>query len=139
MTHKTFKLVRYEQFLAEEFPAGALSETALATELDERNACLADFPHSVLLALAYPELDFAMRWCWEQFGPADGPCTQIGSAYPACALAQPHEHRGRWRTRWLAKTDYDFGCNEWYFALNDDRVRFVQFLPQLNWGEHYPR
>ena len=40
---------------------------------------------------------------------------------------------------WFAKTAYDFGFNEWYFANEDDRARFCDEIPQFNFGENYPK
>lgn len=40
-------------------------------------------------------------------------------------------------TYWLAKTDYDFGFNEWYFKRHADLNRFLEFIPHITWGEAY--
>lgn len=98
---------------------------------------LASFPHAVLLQVAYPELDYANRWCWQQFGPADGECQDASSEYPSCNHPGQHSHDGKWVTHWLAKTDYDFGYNEWYFAHAEDRERFLEFVPHIQWGDRY--
>jgi len=92
-----------------------------------------------MLEVAYPELDFINRWCWRHFGPLDGECTQKCSEYRACADETPHHHAGRWTSYWFAKTDYDFGFNEWYFSEKTDRDLLLANLPEMNWGEHYPK
>lgn len=129
----------YADFLASEF-VGTSDDViaARAAEIRERGARLAAFPHSVVLQVAYPELDFANRWCWQQFGPAHGECHQASSEYAACDLPKPHAHDGSWLTHWLVKTDYDFGFNEWCFVRLEDRDRFLDFVPQINWGEGWP-
>lgn len=129
----------YADFLASEF-VGTSDDViaARAAEIRESVARLAAFPHSVVLQVAYPELDFANRWCWQQFGPAHGECHQASSEYAACDLPTPHEHDGSWLTHWLVKTDYDFGFNEWCFVRLEDRDRFLDFVPQINWGEGWP-
>lgn len=90
-----------------------------------------------MLQVSYPEIDFANRWCWQQFGPAEGECHQAHSEYPACNLPPPHQHQGRWLSHFLVKTEYDFGYNEWYFTNETDRDRFVEFIPHMHWGERY--
>ncbi|MGL4465675.1 MAG: hypothetical protein ACRDD1_20625 [Planctomycetia bacterium] len=140
MTVRTVLPADYIAYLESEFPAqsdGAVA--ARAADAEERRVRLAAFPFSVMLQVAYPELDYANRWCWRQFGPAHGECWQSSSVYPACDLPEPHAHVGRWLTHWLAKTDYDFGFNEWYFASEPDRDRFVEFIPHLHWGERYAK
>jgi hypothetical protein len=139
MTNRTARLADYNDYLASEFAQHATgSADALSDEKAERATYLADFAHTIVLELAYPELDFALRWCWQQFGPARGRCEQAQSEYPACQQPDPHEHDGRWSTRWLVKTNYNFGYNEWYFQTAADRDEFLRFVPQINWGERYP-
>jgi hypothetical protein len=93
----------------------------------------------VMLQVAYPELDFANRWCWQHFGPADGECLQRQSEYPACTLSGDHSHTGKWMWYFLGKTDYDFGYNEWYFESELDQQRFLASVSDINWGEKYPK
>ena len=122
----------FQDYLKEEFPAGADSAAAgCAAEEQEHQRRLAAFPHSTVLQLAYPELDLANWWCWQQFGPARGECHQASSDRPACDQAGHHMHDGRWLTQWLAKTSYDFGFNAWYFAEEADQLKFLAFVPQL--------
>jgi hypothetical protein len=83
--------------------------------------------------------DFANRWCWQNFGPCDGECTQRYSEYRVCDRSEPHSHVGKWTSHWFVKTDYDFGYNEWYFAENVDRDRFLANVDKINWGEHFPK
>ena len=140
MTYRTVEASSYEAYLEEEYPAGAFGSTeGRADEERERQTVVQSFPYAVVLKVAYPELDFSNRWCWKRFGPADGECVEGSSEYRVCEVPGPHSHEGRWRRRWLAKTDYDFGYNEWYFASAEDRAAFLEFVPQINWGEHYPK
>jgi hypothetical protein len=82
-------------------------------------------------------LDFANRWCWQHFGPADGVCVQRQSDYPMCELLEAHAHTGKWMSHWLVKTDYDFGFNGWYFSEQADRNSFLASVDEINWGEKY--
>jgi hypothetical protein len=140
MVYRTVVVSTYDEYLTSEYPETSADETrAREADLEERRTRLAIFPNAVVLQVAYPEMDFANRWCWQQFGPADGDCHEASSEYPACDLRTEHRHVGTWRTCWLAKTDYNFGFNEWCFADHQGRDRFVQFIPQINWGESYPK
>ena len=138
MTHRTWVRAEFDAYLESEYPLH--KEGSAASRVDEtqdRNTRLVAFPHSVLLQVSYPEMDFANRWCWQQFGPSNGQCLQSYSEYPACSMNGEHEHKGTWTTHWLAKTDYNFGYNEWYFASQADRDRFIEYLPQVHWGEKF--
>jgi hypothetical protein len=140
MTIQTWRRNDFETYLESEHPLDKIgSKNIRAEETRDRNVRLAHFPHSVLLQVSYPEMDFADRWCWQQFGPSDGQCSQSQSEYPACVIIGTHEHKGTWATHWFAKTDYDFGYNEWYFVNQVDRDRFVGYLPHVNWGENFPK
>jgi len=103
---------------------------------EEREQWLALFPHSAVVECSYPELDFATRWCWQNFGPCHGECHENSSEYPGCPLvisterteivggrerkryAQValHRHDGAWAKSWLGKTGYNYGFCEYYFA-----------------------
>ncbi len=140
MTYRTAIHSTFEDYL--------VSTDETQQELEEqqsaRHETLSNFPFSVMLQVAYPELDFVNRWCWQSFGPHQGECFQIrsgykSSEYPACDLALPHSHIGTWRHRWLVKTDYDFGFCEWYFSNKADHVKFLAFVPSIHWGEKYPK
>ena len=100
-------------------------------EVDELNVRLDDLPYVIALEVSYPELDFANRWCWEQLGPADGECMDRHSEYRSCMIEEAHRHNGKWATHWHQKTDYNFGPNEWYFASEADRDRFIAFIASL--------
>ena len=104
-----------------------------------RNEWLLRFPHAVMLEVAYPELDFVNRWCWTSFGASDGECTQKFSEYRACDIDMPHAHSGVWMDHWFEKTDYNFGFNEWYFADRSDYDKFLDNIPNINWGGNYPK
>ena len=140
MFFRTWVHDEFDAYLEAEYPhVKEELATARAEEIQERTARMELFPYAVLLQVACAEKDFANRWCWQQFGPSDGQCLESYSEYPACTITGKHEHKGIWATYWLAKTSYNFGYNEWYFASEADRDRFVGFLPQLNWGEAFPK
>jgi hypothetical protein len=133
MSHRTVEASSFKEYLAE------MAAADWAAEDGERNERLSRFPHSVMLKVSFAELDFANRWCWQNFGPSDGECRQRDSEYCACDRAEPHSHVGKWTWYFLDKTDYNFGFNEWYFAELADRDLFVANVDTINWGEHYPK
>lgn len=135
MNYRTLILSNFEEYLAE----GDYSPEVRAEEERERNGRLSQFPHTVMLQASYPEIDFANRWCWQQFGPYDGECLDRQSEYRSCGLNDPHSHVGKWMWRFLQKTDYDFGFAEWYFESRHDQECFLANSDALNWGENYPR
>ena len=136
MTYQTVILSSIEACLSSgEYPS--LEERA--EEELSRNQRLSRFPYAVMLQLAFPELDFANRLCWQEFGPADGECTQRFSQYRVCQIDVPHSHSGVWADYWFVKTDYDFGFNEWYFADQSHYDLFLKYVPKINWGESYPK
>jgi len=135
---RTAVLSNFDSYLASEYPpttAGAAE--AIEEELRDRQQRLAQFPYAVVLQVAFPELDYANRWCWQQFGPADGVCLEKYSEYPSCRFEGAHSHKGNWLTHWLVKTDYDFGYNEWCFSQANDRDRFLAVFPDINRGERW--
>ncbi len=130
--------VDFEDFLREVYAEGeAGAAEGRASEQLERELRLAAFPFAVVLKLSYPRMDFASRWCWQQFGPANGNCEQSSSEYPACPTHEPHSHVGTWATHWLAKIAYDYGFNEWRFANRAAQEDFLAFVPHITWGETY--
>jgi hypothetical protein len=133
MSHRTAILSSFEGYLASEVD----SPEVQAEEERERKVRLARFPYSVVLQVAFPELDFANRWCWQRFGPGDGECGQSQSDYPACKIVGPHSHVGKWVWDLLAKTDYNFGFCEWCFSEKSDRDSFLASVDEINWGEKY--
>ena len=135
MSYRTVVLSSFEEYLASD----DYSPEVRAEEKRERKERLSRFPYAIMLQVSYPELDFANRWCWQHFGPAEGECTQHQSEYRVCALAESHSHAGKWICHWFDKIDYDFGFNEWYFADQSDRERFLANVDELNWGEKYPK
>jgi hypothetical protein len=132
MIQRTVELVDYDTYLADPHAGGADIQSDQEIERKEREARLATFPHAIMLRLSYPELDFTNRWCWQQFGPTNGECQQHHSEYPACSVQGAHAHEGVWLSHWLAKIDYDFGYNEWYFATHLVAERFLAFVRQLS-------
>jgi hypothetical protein len=140
MNHRTVLLATYDDYLDTEYPVTAADSAAARTaDIQEHQARLKRFPYSVVLQVSFPELDYANRWCWQQFGPAHGECLESYSQYPSCDLQTAHTHDGTWLTHWLAKTDYDFGFSEWCFAQQESRDRFLAFVPLVNWGERFPK
>ncbi len=135
MSHRTVVLSSFEEYLASD---DVSIEKRAAEELNRNNRLLR-FPYSAMLQVSFPELDFAQRWCWQHFGPCDGECTQRYSEYRACDVDDPHFHVGTWASEWFAKTDYNFGFNEWYFAERGNCERFIANVENLYWGEHYPK
>lgn len=132
--YRTAKLSSYEAYWISENDDPV--ERLCAQE--ERGLLLLQFPFAVMLEVAYPEMDFANRWCWQTIGPKNGRCYQFQSNYPCCTDETEHEHQGVWCTRWFAKTDYDFGFNEWYFREQQHHDMFLAFVPMINWGERFP-
>lgn len=130
MTLRTVVLSSFEAYLA--------SEHESPGDPDRENR-RARFPYSVMLEVSFAELDFANRWCWRRFGPAHGECLQRQSEYPACSIETLHSHRGLWAQHWFAKTDYNFGFNEWYFKDKSHCQLFLASVPEINWGERYPK
>ena len=140
ISHRTVEVSSFEAYLEEAFPVGMVRYDEIrSTEIRECENRAKAFPYSVVLKVAYPELDFASRWCWKQFGPAQGACNQASSEYPSCKEQNSHIHEGCWRSDWLEKTDYNFGCNQWSFSNSNHRDQFLGFIPQINWGENYPK
>jgi hypothetical protein len=141
MTNQTVVQSSFEAYLVSEYPPECSADDCenRVVDIEERIKRLSRFPFAVMLELSFAELDFANRWCWQAFGPADGECSQSDSEYPACILKKPHCHNGSWTTHWFVKTDYNFGFNEWYFAEKSQHDRFSENVPKINWGERYPK
>ena len=121
----------------------------------------AQFPFGVVVECDFPEWDVANRWCWQNFGPRQGECWgQL--EYATCPLILPtehivkevvrgkeyevkrysnvpaHNHVGIWTTYWFGKTDYDHGYGEFCFSSGDDKTKFSEYIPHVDWGENYP-
>lgn len=135
MSHRTVILSSFEEYLSSE----NYSPEIRAEEERQHKERLARFPHDIVLQVSFPEMDFASRWCWQRFGPADGPCLQRQSDYPMCNcnLPESHSHTGKWMCHWLEKTDYNFGFCAWHFSEPSDRDSFRASVPEINWGEKY--
>jgi hypothetical protein len=139
MSHQTALLSSFKEYLANTDE----TKEELTEQLAVRDATLRAFPFGVILQVAYPEIDYANRWAWQQFGPRDGECFDVRrgsrpSEYPVCDDPEPHVHEGTWSCHWLVKTDYDFGFCEWFFSSSVDKDRFLAFAPTINWGENFP-
>jgi hypothetical protein len=135
MSYRTVVASSFDEYLASD--EDSIEECA--SQVVDRNARLTRFPYSVMLKVSFPELDFANRWCWQNFGPCDGECMQRDSEYLACDRADSHSHVGKWTSYFFDKTDYNFGFNEWYFAEIADRDQFFASVDKINWGENYPK
>ena len=61
-------------------------DKCLTTREEKRNVIKSKFPFTVVLYGAYISHDFAVRWCWRNFGPIDGKCDERGSEFPGCPL-----------------------------------------------------
>jgi hypothetical protein len=135
MTYRTLATSTFDRYLT----SGVDSPEEQAKEKHDRDERMLRFPHAIMLELSYPEMDFVNRWCWQNFGPADGECHQKQSEYRVCHEERPHCHMGKWKTHWLVKTDYNFGFAEWYFSEKAEQELFSANLPHFNWGENYPK
>jgi hypothetical protein len=135
MSHRTVIASSFEEYLAS---GGDPADERAAQEV-VRKERLSRFPFSVMLQVSFPEIDFANRWCWQNFGPCDGECTQRYSEYPVCDRTEPHSHVGKWTSYFFGKTDYNFGFNEWCFKEITDRDSFFANVDKINWGEHFPK
>jgi hypothetical protein len=135
MTHQTAALSSIEAYLRSEDD----SPEERAEQMSARNERLSRFPYAVMLQVAFPELDFANRWCWTRFGPTDGECAQKDSEYRVCQIDAPHSHSGVWMSHWYVKTDYNFGFNEWHFTDRSHHDLFLGFVSKIHWGENYPK
>lgn len=138
MKYRTARMSSFEEYL--ETTDESVEDVVQARTL--REATLARLSRPVMLESAYPEMDYANRWCWRNLGPQHGECFESRSGskpsdYPICMIESPHCHAGRWSIRWFEKTDYDFGFAEWYFSTESDRDQFLQFEPAIHWGEKY--
>ena len=138
MTYRTVVLSSLEKYQAN--TDETLQE--IREQRERRQSVMERFPYPVMLEVAYPEMDYANRWVWQNFGPRNGECYDVRagsrhSDYPICDDPEPHEHNGTWCCHWIVKTDYDFGFCEWYFSRSDDRDRFLEFAPSINWGEKF--
>ena len=56
-----------------------------------------------------------------------------------CDLTETHSHAGKWMCHWFAKTSYNFGFNEWYFAEQSDQEVFLANVDEIIWGENYSK
>jgi hypothetical protein len=134
---------------------------------DRRIETLKEFPFSVIVEACYPVGDFAVRWCWQNFGPMD--CKECGehySEYPGCpqvlAIEEytipksytdkdgvvhnynfhtrdpgKHGHEGNWTVVWLGKTGYDYGFGEYFFKNEADKDKFLTNVSSFGLGENY--
>ncbi len=125
-------LSNFEDYLEEKFLIGEENrEDYLSNKILERNNILLDFPHSIILKLFYHQMDFADWLLWQILGARNGDCNQRESEVPACRIQGKHNHSGIWTSFWLAKTDYDYGFNEWLFKTNEDSHILIEILPLL--------
>jgi hypothetical protein len=132
--YRTIVASSFERYVAE----FGVTSGGLVDETAERELRKSRFPFALMLELSFAELDFANRWCWQQFGAPDGECLDRSSDYRVCHIEHDHSHIGKWCWNWFGKTDYNFGFCEWYFSDQDDLRRFEAFLPEICWGEKHP-
>lgn len=154
--HK-MRLVTYEEFVATNHKIHYIERFE---ELRKK------YPFHVMVEGYSPELDFATRWCWQNFGPYVGPCGDHYSEYPACPLVlaieeykvrrtykdregvekeywEPsrdpgkHSHEGTWDLFSLGKTGYDEFFMEYYFSNEEDAKKFRDLAPTFGLGENY--
>ncbi len=134
---------------------------------EQRVLLRASFPFAVVLEGATTEHDFVERWCWQSFGPPTRlQCHDDSSEYPGCPLVlateeimvssyfdkegkkqehtyktyqevEAHAHDGVWTTKYLGKSGYDYGYNEYYFQNEQDYKKFVEAIPMFGLGENY--
>ncbi|MGC4005709.1 MAG: hypothetical protein QM811_22345 [Pirellulales bacterium] len=135
MNHRTVELSSYANYIAD----CEMSGEEFHSEDLLRQERLSKYPFAVMLMVSFPELDFANRWCWQCFGPADGECMQRYSEYRTCEIAKAHSHDGVWTWHFFKKTDYDFGFTEWYFAKEEHATQFLENIEHINWGEKFPK
>jgi hypothetical protein len=135
MFHRTAVLSSFDAYLASEHLGVAIRPA----DFECRNETLLRFPYAVMLELSFAELDYANRWCWQRFGSPHGECIDTQSEYPTCNILSSHCHPGTWANEWYAKTEYNHGFNEWYFSASSQYEQFLAFVPQINWGEHFPK
>ncbi len=133
------ELSNFENFLRDDLLIGnQCREEYLKSKINERNVILSDFPYSIVLKTSYSQIDFAEWLLWQLFGDMNGICNQNSSDIPACKIKNKHQHKGNWTNLWLAKTDYDYGFNEWFFKSKKDCKIFINILPLLKqmkgWG-----
>jgi hypothetical protein len=155
--HEIMTISSYEKFIA---------EYDKTWNEDKRAEAISKFPYTIVVESSYPVLDYAHRWCWQNFGPYE--CKECGehcSEYPACpkvlAIQEykikksytkdgvvheydfhtrnpgKHGHEGIWTTVWLGKTGYDYGFSEYYFEKEEDRDKFKLAIPTFGLGENY--
>ncbi len=138
MTYKTAKVTSFEEYLA--YEKDCQNEAGyIEGIISARESRLLIYPYSAMMLVAFPEMDFADRWIWNMIGPSSGDCRQSASEYCACSIEQWHTHSGTWCSHFFGKTEYDYGFNEWYFQSESDLSRFIKFIPDINWGECYPK
>lgn len=146
MTHQTAKLSTFDNYISDGYETAEDIEHAKVF----RQKILEQFPYAVMLEVAFLEVDYADRWCWQNFGPEhSGPqlwdpkieeCLDIHSKYSVCKIPLPHSHvEKRWCNFFFVKTAYDFGFCEWYFANEADHDKFLAFVPSINWGENFSK
>jgi hypothetical protein len=136
---RTVILSSFEEYLKYLVEYENANNDLLAGENQWRTEKMSRFPYAVMLQVSYPELDFTNRWCWQNFGPFEGECYRGHKEYSVCDRDEPHCHIGKWVSHWHAKTDYDFGFNEWYFVEMSDRDLFIANLDNIHSGENFPK
>lgn len=132
-------------------------ESFFQVKLEKRKNNLIIFPFSAVLQGAYPEHDYATRWCWQKYGsPQTECCMESYSEYPSCpevlaterfdddgdraySKVKDHSHIGCWTHEWVGKTGYDYGFSEFYFKAQSDLDSFLAAVETFNFGENYAK
>ncbi len=124
------EISNFEEFLKEDYLIGNDNKQEfLKRKIKERNNILLDFSHSIILKLSYHQLDFANWLLWQILGEVYGYCGY--SNFPMCKIKGEHKHNGIWAIYWLAKTNYDYGFNEWFFKQKEDSDVLIKIKPLL--------
>ncbi len=124
------EISNFEEYLKEDYLIGNYNgQEYLNYKVKERNEILFKFPYSIILKLFYHQIDFADWILWQILGEVYGVCQY--SDIPACKIKGNHKHNGTWISYWLAKTDYDYGFNEWFFKKKKDINILTEIIPLL--------
>lgn len=102
------------------------------------------FPYIVTIEASTEELRSMENWCWSEFGPKDGQCSNEGCWHSEGSVEyidspiltglslddwQPvnsglHKHTGEWTSVWALKTSYVDGFCDFCFKKSDQAVYF---------------
>jgi hypothetical protein len=117
----------------------------------DRNRMTPHFPFSVAIEGSLDEGDSLEEWMIETFGLGliASPMwhwnmeTSFPRTHATRVGPEQIEHafgpgnRPAWSSLWYSKTDYDYGCWEYFFSNEQDMQTFIQKIPDL-WVELAP-